>query len=91
MLRIHFVCDSTQLPDLSFASLLPAQLSPRFCRHMFYCCPKHNTSELSCHSSFFKTAFHPDPVLQIAGHLCCKDAEHKCVLSKSLESLLKMF
>lgn len=74
MLQIHFVCDSTQFSELSFALLLPAQLSPPFCMQMFYCCPKHNSSQLSCNSAFFKTVFHPDLVLQIAGYLCCEGA-----------------
>lgn len=36
-----------------------------------------------------QTVFHRRPVLQVAGHLYCKDSEHKYVLSTSLESVLE--
>lgn len=37
---------------------------------------------------FFKAVFHPDPFLQTAGQFYYKLAEHRYMLSKSLESLL---
>lgn len=88
MLWVHSVCDSKQFPELSFGLLVPAQLSPASVCICFTAVLNIIFHSCLVIHHLFKTAFHPDPVLQIAGHLCCKDAEHKCVLYKSLESAL---
>lgn len=91
----HFGFDSRHFPELFFALLLPAQLSPPPSVCIYFtsvlniilhtCLVIHR----SIWDHLFKTVFHSDSVLQTAGHLSCKDAEHKCVPSKSLESLLE--